>query len=35
MELSVYGHPVGEGIMVAAIQEMAVVVVPANAQVKS
>jgi transposase len=30
-----YGHPVGEGTMVAATQEMTVAVVPANAQVKS
>ena len=30
-----YGHPVGEGTMVAATQEMAVAVMPANAHVKS
>jgi transposase len=30
-----YGHPVGEGTLVAATQEMAVAVVPANVQVKS
>jgi transposase len=30
-----YGHPVGEGTMVAATQEMAVAVMPANTQVKS
>jgi hypothetical protein len=30
-----YGHPMGEGPMVAATQAMAVVVMPANEQVKS
>ena len=29
-----YGHPVGEGTLVAATQEMAAAVIPANAQVK-
>ena len=30
-----YGHPVGEGTMVAATQEMAMAVMPANTQVRS
>jgi hypothetical protein len=30
-----YGHPVGGGTIVAATQEMAVAVMPANEQVKS
>ena len=34
MFADLYGHPVGEGTMVAATQEMAVAVMPANTQVK-
>src|SRR4029077_5720972 len=34
MFADLYGHPVGEGTMVAATQEMAAAVMPANAQVK-
>jgi transposase len=34
MFADLYGHPVGEGTMVAATQEMAAAVRPANAQVK-
>ena len=34
MFADLYGHPVGEGTMVAVTQEMAVAVMPANTQVK-
>ena len=35
MFADLYGHPVGEGTMVAATQEMAMAVMPANTQVRS
>jgi transposase len=35
MFADLYGHPVGEGTLVAATQEMAAAVMPANAQVKA